>query len=155
MDTQHGIFSGKLRELEQQYGWMLEHLRRYQVQDHSEVRQELAALWQEYLEKERLLQKSVAESHSQAVSKLSEAQLEYDARVGHILRGSLSESISGEINELTDRTEAASLYGEYAMDFAAQAMRHAQLAALWAIDLQMTCEECAEHSNNREENPRE
>lgn len=33
------------------------------------------------------------------------------------------------------------LYAEYAMDFAAQAMRHTLLAALTAIDLQMTCEE--------------
>ena len=50
-----------------------------------------------------------------------------------------------------DQAEAASLYGEYAIDFAAQAMRHALLAALSAIDLQMNCEERESIPENTEE----
>lgn len=46
--------------------------------------------------------------------------------------------------------EAASLYGEYAIDFAAQAVRHALLAALSAIDLQMSCDE-----TNQSQSPNE
>ena len=42
------------------------------------------------------------------------------------------------------------LYGEYAIDFAAQAMRHALLAALSAIDLQMSCEEAAQKPTENE-----
>lgn len=49
-----------------------------------------------------------------------------------------------------DRAEAASLYGEYAIDFAAQAVRHALLAALSAIDLQMSCDE-----TNQSQSPNE
>lgn len=37
--------------------------------------------------------------------------------------------------------EAAALYTEYAIDFAVQSMRYALVAALKAIDLQMSAEE--------------
>ena len=39
------------------------------------------------------------------------------------------------------RAEASTLYAEFSMDFAVQAMRHAMRAALSAIDAQMSCEE--------------
>ena len=40
-----------------------------------------------------------------------------------------------------ERAEAAALFAEYAIDFAAQAVRSALLAALAAMDQQMNCEE--------------
>ena len=63
--------------------------------------------------------------------------------------GILHDELPGYLHEegndrIADQAEAASLYGEYAIDFAAQAMRHALLAALSAIDLQMSCEEAAQ-----------
>ncbi len=40
-----------------------------------------------------------------------------------------------------DQAEAASLYAEYAMDFATQAMQYALIVALTAMDLQRNAEE--------------
>ena len=94
MQPTPGVFTGKLCELERQYGDAVDRLRLYQQADHEQVRRELPA----YLHGENTCR---------------------DA----------------------DRAEAASLYGEYAIDFAAQAVRHALLAALSAIDLQMSCDE--------------
>lgn len=68
-----------------------------------------------------------------------------------ILRDELPAYLHGENTcRDADRAEAASLYGEYAIDFAAQAVRHALLAALSAIDLQMSCDE-----TNQSQSPNE
>lgn len=142
MDTRSGIFDNKLCELERQYGQTISRLRLYQRKSHEDVRQELQAVWQEYRENELLMQKNVAGSRSPAVAALAEAQLEYDLKIQHILRNELPGYLHGEGSGRTeDQAEAAGLYGEYAIDFAAQAMRHALLAVLSATDLEMNCEE--------------
>ena len=142
MHTGNGSFDNKLWDLEEQYGQTISRLRLYQRKSHGEVRQELQAVWQEYRENELLMQKNVAGSRSPAVAALAEAQLEYDLRIQHILRSELPGYLHGENTGRTeDQAEAASLYGEYAIDFAAQAMRHALLAVLSAVDLEMSCEE--------------
>ena len=105
MQPTPGVFTGKLCELERQYGDAVDRLRLYQQADHEQVRRELQALWQDCRE--------------------------------NTCRDA-------------DRAEAASLYGEYAIDFAAQAVRHALLAALSAIDLQMSCDE-----TNQSQSPNE
>ena len=54
----------------------------------------------------------------------------------------LPEYLHSEDSSLSeDQAEAASLYAEYAVDFAIQSARYALIAAMTAIDLQMTCEE--------------
>ena len=142
MDTRSGIFDNKLYELERQYRQTIDRLRLYQRKSHEDVRQELQAVWQEYRENELLMQKNVAGSRSPAVAALAEAQLEYDLKIQHILRNELPGYLHGEGSGRTeDQAEAAGLYGEYAIDFAAQAMRHALLAVLSATDLEMNCEE--------------
>ena len=94
---------------------------------------------------------SVRESRSPAVAALSQAQLTYELEVQRILRDELPAYLHGENTcRDADRAEAASLYGEYAIDFAAQAVRHALLAALSAIDLQMSCDE-----TNQSQSPNE
>lgn len=142
MDTRSGIFDNKLCELERQYRQTIDRLRLYQQKSHGEVRKELQAVWQECRENELLMQKNVAGSRSPAVAALAEAQLEYDLKIQHILRDELPGYLHGEGSGRTeDQAEAAGLYGEYAIDFAAQAMRHALLAVLSATDLEMNCEE--------------
>ena len=47
----------------------------------------------------------------------------------------------GEEDPQEERAEAAALFAEYAIDFAAQGVRSALLAALAAMDQQMNCEE--------------
>ncbi|MCI7135505.1 MAG: hypothetical protein MSA04_10865, partial [Clostridiales bacterium] len=100
---------------------------------------------------ESLLEQSIADCRSPAVSALAAAQLDYDQKVRHILHDELPGYLHEEGNDrIADQVEAASLYGEYAIDFAAQAMRHALLAALSAIDLQMSCEEAAQKPTENE-----
>ena len=139
MQPTPGVFTGKLCELERQYGDAVDRLRLYQQADHEQVRRELQALWQD------------RESRSPAVAALSQAQLTYELEVQRILRDELPAYLHGENTcRDADRAEAASLYGEYAIDFAAQAVRHALLAALSAIDLQMSCDE-----TNQSQSPNE
>ena len=156
MSTKNGIFAGKLNELETQYAQTIRCLRCCQRSDHREIQRSLRCLWQEYRENELLLQRSIAKSHSPAVAALSAAQLEYVLKIQHILQNELPGFVHGEGTDVTDdQAEAASLYGEYAIDFAAQSMRHALLAALSAIDLQMNCEEREDIPENTEEMPNE
>ena len=144
MCTNDGIFAGKLYEMEQQYSQMLSRLRMYQSKSRDEIRRTIRQLEAECRGTESLEQ-SIADCRSPAVSALAAAQLDYDQKVRHILLDELPGYLHEEGNDrIADQAEAASLYGEYAIDFAAQAMRHAMLAALSAIDLQMSCEEAAQ-----------
>ena len=159
MPAQRGIFAVKLNELEQEYSRTLQRLRLCQREDHPSVRRELQQVWQEYQSCELQMQKSIRGSRSPAVAALSAAQLEYDLQIQHILQEELPGYLHGENTDGTqDQAEAASLYGEYAIDFTAQAMRHALLAALSAIDLQMSCDEkksCAAAQTHTEGMPNE
>ena len=151
MQPTPGVFTGKLCELERQYGDAVDRLRLYQQADHEQVRRELQALWQDCRERELQMRESVRESRSPAVAALSQAQLAYELEMQRILRDELPAYLHGENTcRDADRAEAASLYGEYAIDFAAQAVRHALLAALSAIDLQMSCDE-----TNQSQSPNE
>ena len=133
------------------HGDAVDRLRLYQQADHEQVRRELQALWQDCRERELQMRESVRESRSPAVAALSQAQLTYELEVQRILRDELPAYLHGENTcRDADRAEAASLYGEYAIDFAAQAVRHALLAALSAIDLQMSCDE-----TNQSQSPNE
>ena len=143
--TNNGIFEGKIHEMEGQYGQILSRLRVVQHESHDEIRRTIRQLEAECRENESLLKQSIADCRSPAVSALAAAQLDYDQKVRHILQDELPGYLHEEGNDrIADQAEAAGLYGEYAIDFAAQAMRHALLAALSAIDLQMTCEEAAQ-----------
>lgn len=142
MNLGHGIFAVKLYELERAYGQMRSRLQICQGQDHGKVRQELQVILDEYQENELLLQKNVEASRSPAIAALSEAQLTYCRTTEELMRRKMSSYLHSERSSHTeDRAEAVTLYAEYAIDFATQAMRHALLAALSAIDVQMDCEE--------------
>lgn len=151
MCENNGIFAGKLYEMEQQYSQTLSCLYMYQSKSRDEIQQTIRQLEAECRETESLLEQSIADCRSPAVSALAAAQLDYDQKVRHILHDELPGYLHEEGNDrIADQAEAASLYGEYAIDFAAQAMRHALLAALSAIDLQMSCEETAQKTAENE-----
>lgn len=136
------LFSAKLRELERRQEETVLRLHLFQRADHAQVRQGLKQLRQEEREDERLLQQSIDAGRSPAVAALSQAQLEHLRRVRSILCRDLPGYVHSDgASLLEDRAEAACLYGEYAMDAAALAMRHALLATLQAMDLRMSCEE--------------
>ena len=81
-------------------------------------------------------------SRSPAVAALSDAQLSYFQKAKELLETELPEYLSSEAGTPAESCmEAAALYTEYAIDFAVQSMRYALVAALKAIDLQMSAEE--------------
>ena len=142
MNAGKELFSTKLRELEQEHERIRSRLRLCQQEDRRQVRQELDCLTREIDETDAQLQKAADTSHSPAVAALSAAQLEYEDRVGRILREKLPRYLHCSATDAaSDRAEAAALYAEYAMDFAAQAMRRALQSALAAVELQLEQEE--------------
>ena len=142
MKAQQELFATKLRELEQEHERIRSRLRLCQGEDRQQVRQELDQLTREIDETDAALQQAADTSHSPAVAELSAAQLEYEDRVGRILREKLPRYLHCSATDAaSDRAEAAALYAEYAMDFAAQAMRRALQSALAAVELQLEQEE--------------
>ena len=142
MKARQELFATKLRELEQEHERIRSRLRLCQGEDRQQVRQELDQLTREIDETDAALRQAADTSHSPAVAALSAAQLEYEDRVGRILREKLPRYLHcAATDAASDRAEAAALYAEYAMDFAAQAMRRALQSALAAVELQLEQEE--------------
>lgn len=149
MNLNEGMFAIKLYELEQQYGRVQSRLRICQKEEHPKIRQELQKAADEYKENELLLQKNIEGSRSPAVAALAGAQLEYYKTVRKILEQDLPDYLHSEASSaLENNTEAASLYAEYAIDFAVQSARYALIAALKAMDLQMSAEEQKEEEHD-------
>ena len=149
MKPNEGMFAVKLYELEQQYGRMQSRLRLCQQEDHAKIRQELQMATDEYKENELTLQRNVEGSRSPAVAALAGAQLAYYRAAGKILEQELPDYLRSETSSASeDKAEAAALYGEYAIDFAVQSTRYALIAALQAMDLQMSAEEQKEEKRD-------
>ena len=149
MKLNEGMFAIKLYELEQQYGLMQSRLRLCQQEDHPKIRQELQKSMDEFQENELLLQKNVEGSRSPAVAVLADAQLKYAQTVKKILEQELPDYLRSEAGTISDaNAEVLALYAEYAIDFASQSARYALIAALKAMDLQMTADEQKEEKNN-------
>lgn len=149
MKLNEGMFAIKLYELEQQYGRMQSRLRLCQQEDHPKIQQELQKATDEYKENELVLQKNVEGSRSRAVAALARTQLEYYGTVRKILEQELPDYLRSENSTVSeDRAEAAALYAEYAIDFAVQSTRYALIAALKAMDLQMSIEEQREEKHD-------
>ena len=141
MELRDGIFAVKLCELERQYGLLQTRLELCQGAGHEKIRDILQDELNDYRENALLMERLAEGSRSPAVAELSSAQRDYDRRVEEILREKLPRLMRGEEDPQEEQAEAAALYAEYAIDFASQAMRGALLAALIAIDRQMSCEE--------------
>ena len=146
MELKQGIFAVKLCQLEQEYGRLLSRIRLLQVKEASQLQEELERLHDKYQER-RLLAERVQASRSPAVAALAQAQLDFARRADRILQEELPNEMRGRNQSYAeDQAEAMSLYAEYAIDFATQAMRYALITALSAMILQRRSEhEAAEH----------
>ena len=108
MCENNGIFAGKLHEIEGQYGRILSRLRVAQYESHDEIRRTIRQLEAECRGTESLLEQSIADCRSPAVSALAAAQLDYDQKVRHILHDELPEYLHEEGNDrIADQAEAA------------------------------------------------
>lgn len=148
MGLKQGIFAVKLCELEREYGRLQSRIHLLQAKEPTQVQEELERLLDEYRERKYLLDERVQASRSPVVAALAQAQLEFAAHAEQILTDDLpNEMRVRNQSDAEDRAEAMSLYAEYAIDFATQAMRYALIASLSAIVLQQK----AEHKTTLEE----
>ena len=147
MDLAQEMFAIKLHEMEQQYGKLQTRLRVCGGKDQQRLREELAAAREELACNDLMLKKSMEGSRSPAEAQLAKAQWEYCSKVEKLLHGQAPQYVHSEASAPgEDQAEAAALFAEYAMDFATQAMRIALIAALQAVDLQMSLEQNKEGS---------
>ena len=141
MSVQQGIFSAKLCEMEKQYEKFQAHLVTCQQMEHEAIREECLRMDQECMENEYILKQGMKGCRSRSARRLADIQLEYMKKADDILKNEMADDISDIEDRAERRAEASTLYAEFSMDFAVQAMRHAMRAALSAIDAQMSCEE--------------
>lgn len=142
MKLNQELFAIKLYEMEQQYAKIQSRIQICGQEDQQKVRMELQKAVDEYREHAEILRKNVEESRSRAVTELARTQLEYSQAMEKLFDGSLEQYFQSEDgSRLENQVEATTLYAEYAMDYAMQTMRHALIAALTAMDLQLTAEE--------------
>ena len=135
MQENYETFAVKLSELKCEYARLQKRLEACQRKSLEEIRAESESLRQECRQTEALLQKSAASAHSVEMASLSQAQLMYQKKIRNILERLLRDHRDAET-----QSELLILYAEYAVDFATQAMKHALLSAMSAIDFQMSLE---------------
>lgn len=131
----------KLHELEQQQGKLQTGIRICQKESIEEIKKEIREVETECEEQDLLLEQSVKNACSKAVSELADAQLAYDEKVKKISDKTLPESICGRGSLKEGSAEANMLYAEYCIDFAIRAAKNALRAALIAVEAEMECEE--------------
>ena len=142
MKSKQEIFSAKLSELEEEYVRLQNRIRLFQEKDERQILEELGRLQKEGRQRQRLLNDRIRSSRSPSAASLARAQLDYEKQAEKILTDKLPNEMRGTNQTWAqDQAEAMSLYAEYAIDFAVQSMRYALVAALKAIDLQMSAEE--------------
>ena len=133
------LFAAKFGELEAQYARLEQRFALCRTGDRESVRRECDLLADECMAWENTLSAQVNGGRSKAVEALSLAQLSYNQRLRQIMENDLPRFLHSETDD--NGAEGAALYAEYALDAAAQAMRHALLAALYATSLQIEAEE--------------
>ena len=140
--SDRGFLESKLRELQQQYRQLYEEFQSCRQLNHPALCRILQQLQQECSQQDHQLRRCAETGRSPAVEALSQAQLSYSLRAREILEQEMPAYLHSENStSQEDQAESAALYAEYALDFATQAARHALLAALTAMDAQMTCAE--------------
>ncbi len=137
------LFAAKLDEMERQYEEMKSRIQICEQENREQIRQELEKAKEGYRQHTKMLQKGVKGSRSEAVAALTQLQLEYGQKMEELRNnGLLNQYMHVEkASQTEDRAEAAALYAEYAMDYAVQTIQYALIAALSAMDLQMSVEE--------------
>lgn len=146
METKQ-LFAAKFGELEAQYARIAQRFLLCRNADADTLRREYAQIMDECLSWEEILTAQAANGRSKAVEALAEAQRAYCSQSRKILE-ELPRYLQGSPEEL--RAESAALYAEYTLDAAAQAMRCALLAVLYATVSQLEAEPDAAEDKREE-----
>lgn len=152
MDIDKSVFAYKLYEMGEQYCKLQCRIRICEQGDRQKIHSELEKAEDEYKENTLLLEKMARACRSPAVTRLTQAQLDYRRRIGDTMKKQVIKDLHSEESTLEqDEKEADMLYAEFAMDFATLAMQQALISALTALDRQ----ESAENAEDSEENDKE
>lgn len=142
MNLNQEIFSIKLSEMEKQYKEVQNQIQLCEEKDQEEIRKELQRALNDYHLRSMMLQKSIKNSRSPAVKKLSCILSECNNKMETLLKdGEMEDYLHCErSSQLEDRAEASALYAEYAIDYALQTVQYALIVSLSAMDLQINKE---------------
>lgn len=139
MHPNQGTFNAKLYEMDRQYALLHSRLQVCQQQeDRKKVERGIELLQNECEVNSLLLEGNVRGSRSPFVAELAEAQLTYKRQVEKDVKAFLAQKGSPE-----ECAEAITLYAEFAIDFATQAMNEALLVAMHAVNAQLKAGETA------------
>lgn len=143
MELEHGIFAVKLCELEREYGRLQSRIQLVQGKNLEQIHREREHLQDEYCEHTLLLNEMVQSCRSPIMARFAEIQQKYGQQAEELLQTSLDEGKAGCRNRevCQDHAEKMTLYAEFAIDFATQAMRYALIMAVSAIELQKQADE--------------
>lgn len=134
MNMNESVFAFKLYELEEQYGKLQCRVRVCEEGSRDKIRSELQKAEDEWKENTLLLKEKVKSCRSEAVEKLSQAQLDYRQRIEAVKQQLEKELRSNGSSLEEDKREAEMLYAEFAMDFATLSVQQALISALQALD---------------------
>ena len=144
MEQLSGMFSAKLADLAEKAELMQQHIAELESADPDEVRRARAHLEAEWADVIVELKQRGKTMRFLTGQQLSQVQLDYCRKAADILHESMKKNWSAVAGGASESDEAA-LYVEYAIDFAALAMRYALLATATAIDMQYAEEERDQH----------
>ena len=134
-------FFVKICELEEVYEMVQHCLHLCNSWDRKELGRVLQEIQRACNQERVRLEENIQAAHSPAVLKLAQAQNTYNLTIQQLMEEALPKDLHSDFSTpQEDRSEAMMLYAEYAIDFARQALRHALIASLSAMDLQQSPE---------------
>ncbi len=139
MEQCQGMFAIKLHDMDLEYSKMRSRMQICQNKEHGKISSEIEKMKEETYEAEMALQRMIDNGRSRFAVTFAKAQKDYQNKVENCLSKLKVERMSA-----AERADAMALYAEYAIDFAVMSMRHALLASLTAIDLQMDADKAAD-----------
>lgn len=152
MELQHGMFTAKLRELEQEYGRLQSRIQLLQGDRREQIRMEREQLESECRKRALLLDETVRSCRCPAMARLAQLQRDYAQQTQALLQtGVIKRSPDDPLIRYQDDAEMMALYTEFAIDFATQSMRYALMAALRAAELQIQADACTTEGDSNDE----
>ena len=153
MNIDKSVFAYKLYEMEEQYGKLQCRIRTCERGGKDKIHSELERAREEYAENSMLLEEKARSCRSPAVTRLTQAQLDYRQKIGDVMKKQVIKDLhSDDSTPEQDEREADMLYAEFAMDFATLAMQQALISALTALDRQGEAEDTGvPEEQNKEE----
>ena len=139
MEQETVLFDAKLKKLAEEYRLLADRIAVLEKADHDEIRKARAHLEAEWADTVVDLKNRSRTMRYVTGQQLSAVQLDYCRKAADILHDSVKKSWAAMAGG--SEADDTVLYAEYAIDFASLAMRHALLAVVSAMDMQLQEEE--------------